>query len=92
MNAIAHAGYGPPDVVLEQRDVPEPAVADGGVVVRVRATSVNAADWHMIRGARTSRGRTWACARPSPWSRARTIVGVVDVQRVDAHEQDALVE
>jgi NADPH:quinone reductase-like Zn-dependent oxidoreductase len=50
MKAIAHARYGPPDVVLEQRDVPEPTAADGAVVVRVRATSINAADWHMVRG------------------------------------------
>ena len=50
MRAIACLGYGPPDDVLQLADVDEPAVADDEVLVRVHATSINAADWHLVRG------------------------------------------
>lgn len=49
MKAISHRRYGPPDV-LELVDVPIPTVADDRVLVRVRAASVNALDWHLLRG------------------------------------------
>jgi NADPH:quinone reductase-like Zn-dependent oxidoreductase len=49
MNAIRYHRYGGPEnLVLE--DVPVPEVLDSGVLVRVHATSVNAYDWHMLRG------------------------------------------
>ena len=49
MKAIVQRGYGSPDV-FELRDVETPPVDDDGVLVRVRAASVNAADWHIMRG------------------------------------------
>ncbi len=49
MKAIVRERYGSPDV-LELKDVDRPAVDDDGVLVRVRAASVNAYDWHMMRG------------------------------------------
>lgn len=49
MKAVVQDRYGAPDV-LELRDIDAPAVADGEVLVRVRAASVNAADWHFMRG------------------------------------------
>jgi NADPH:quinone reductase-like Zn-dependent oxidoreductase len=49
MRAITHARYGSPDD-LELREIERPRVADDGVLVRVRASSVNPADWHLIRG------------------------------------------
>ena len=49
MKAIVHRRYGPPEV-LEYTEVDEPEVIDDGVLVRVRAASVNAFDWHMLRG------------------------------------------
>jgi NADPH:quinone reductase-like Zn-dependent oxidoreductase len=49
MKAIIRERYGSPEV-LELRDVPRPSVDDEGVLVRVRAASVNAYDWHVIRG------------------------------------------
>jgi NADPH:quinone reductase-like Zn-dependent oxidoreductase len=49
MKAIRYSRYGSPDV-LELRDVARPAVADDAVLVRVRASSVNAMDWHGMRG------------------------------------------
>jgi len=50
MKAIACHGYGAPEDVLRFTDVDEPVVTDDEVLVRVRATSVNPADWHLVRG------------------------------------------
>ncbi|GAB2633665.1 NAD(P)-dependent alcohol dehydrogenase [Kribbella swartbergensis] len=41
--------YGGPDV-LEFRDIDRPGVGGDQVLVRVRAASVNARDWHVMRG------------------------------------------
>jgi NADPH:quinone reductase-like Zn-dependent oxidoreductase len=49
MKAILQERYGAPDV-LELRDVEVPEIADDRVLVRVRASSVNALDWHRLRG------------------------------------------
>lgn len=49
MKAVVQDTYGGPEV-LELRDVPVPVPKDDEVLVRVRASSVNAADWHLMRG------------------------------------------
>jgi NADPH:quinone reductase-like Zn-dependent oxidoreductase len=49
MQAITHNRFGPPDV-LELREVDEPRAGNGEVVVRVRAASVNPADWYAMTG------------------------------------------
>jgi len=49
MRAIICRSYGAPDDVLQLADIDEPAVADDEVLVQVHATSVNAADWHLVR-------------------------------------------
>jgi NADPH:quinone reductase-like Zn-dependent oxidoreductase len=49
MKAIVRDIYGPPDV-LRLEDVPLPTVGDGDVLVKVRAASANAGDWHLLRG------------------------------------------
>jgi NADPH:quinone reductase-like Zn-dependent oxidoreductase len=49
MKAIVHHRYHVPDG-LELRDVDKPALADDGVLVRVRASSVNPADWYAATG------------------------------------------
>jgi NADPH:quinone reductase-like Zn-dependent oxidoreductase len=49
MKAVVQDHYGSPDV-LQRRDVEKPTIGDDGVLVRVRATSVNALDWHLMRG------------------------------------------
>src|SRR5690554_2718194 len=49
MPAIVHTAYGPPDV-LELRRIAKPVVTDDGVLVRIHAASVNAGDWHLMRG------------------------------------------
>jgi NADPH:quinone reductase-like Zn-dependent oxidoreductase len=50
MRAIVFDRYGPPGEVLREADAGEPAIAPDEALVRVRAASVNAADWHLIRG------------------------------------------
>ena len=49
MKAIVRETYGPPDV-LRLEDVPLPTLHEGDVLVRVRAASANAGDWHLLRG------------------------------------------
>ena len=49
MNAIVRRRYGPPDVI-EVADVDKPEPSDDEVLVRVRAASVNPADWYGLTG------------------------------------------
>ena len=49
MKAVIQDRYGAPDV-LRLADVAIPELEADSVLVRVRAASVNALDWHMIRG------------------------------------------
>jgi NADPH:quinone reductase-like Zn-dependent oxidoreductase len=49
MKAIVHERYGPPEV-LELREVDIPAIEDHQVLVRVRASSVNPAEWYRVNG------------------------------------------
>ncbi|MCO1659317.1 NAD(P)-dependent alcohol dehydrogenase [Pseudonocardia sp. S2-4] len=50
MKAVVQHGYGPPDRVLALEDVAVPAVGEGEVLVRVRATGVNTPDWLTVGG------------------------------------------
>jgi NADPH:quinone reductase-like Zn-dependent oxidoreductase len=49
MKAIVQNRYGSPDV-LELREVDDPVVGDDQLLVRVRAASVHADVWHVMRG------------------------------------------
>src|SRR5262245_24437152 len=49
MKAIVRTRYGSPDV-LELQEVEKPVAKDGEVLVQVHAASVNALDWHTMRG------------------------------------------
>jgi len=49
MKAIVQDGYGSADV-LRLREIEKPFVSDHDVLVRVRAASVNALDWHVVHG------------------------------------------
>ena len=80
MKAIVQRRYGPPDV-LEFTDVDQPEPGDGEVLVRVHAASVNARDWHVLRGdpyiARPSADLGWR--RPNV-----TVAGADFAGRVEA--------
>src|SRR6266498_1758488 len=49
MKAIVLDNYGTPDV-LHLQEVEQPELADDGVLVRVRAASVNRLDWYSVTG------------------------------------------
>jgi 2-desacetyl-2-hydroxyethyl bacteriochlorophyllide A dehydrogenase len=49
MRAFVYERYGPPER-LRMAEVDQPAPDAGEVLVRVLAASVNAADWHVLRG------------------------------------------
>ena len=49
MKALVQEGRGSADA-LHVRDVPRPQVSEGRVIVRMRAASVNALDWHTTHG------------------------------------------
>ena len=49
MKAIIREKYGPPEV-LKVEEVEKPELADDGVLVRVRAASVNRVDWYDLTG------------------------------------------
>jgi NADPH:quinone reductase-like Zn-dependent oxidoreductase len=49
MQAFVYEQYGPPDV-LQLREVEKPVPAEGELLVRVHAASLNPFDWHMLTG------------------------------------------
>ncbi len=49
MRAMVAPRYGGPEV-LELRELPDPVPGPGQVVLRVRGTSVQPLDWHLLRG------------------------------------------
>jgi NADPH:quinone reductase-like Zn-dependent oxidoreductase len=49
VKAVTRDRYGSPDV-LELREIDKPSLTPDGMLVRVRAASINPYDWHMLRG------------------------------------------
>lgn len=77
MKAIVQDRYGSPDR-LELRDVDQPVPAAGEVLVRVRAASVNAADWHRLRG------QPWLARVEIGLRRPKNLIAGMDVTGVVA--------
>lgn len=85
MRAVVQHRYGGPEV-LRLEEVAPPDLAPDRVLVRVHATSVNALDWHMMRGrpilARMGNG--WRAPRPA--IRGVDVAGVVEAVGADVTE------
>jgi NADPH:quinone reductase-like Zn-dependent oxidoreductase len=77
MKAIVQDRYGPPDV-LTLRDVDKPVPADNEVLVRVHAASVNARDWHLMRGDPYVARPSFGFARPKVKIRGTDFAGRVE--------------
>ena len=81
MKAITQQRYGGPEM-LAFADVDRPEPAPGEVLVRVRAASVNAADWHIMRGdpylARLASPAVFGRTGPQRPVRGRDVAGVVE--------------
>ncbi len=77
VKAIVQNAYGSPDV-LELREIDRPTVGDSDVLVRVRAASVHAGDYFLMRGvpyvARFSAG--WP--KPKNWVPGFDVAGTVE--------------
>ena len=79
--AVVQRVYGPPEV-LELGSIPTPAPGPGEVLVRVRAASVNARDWHVMRGeprlARLLDRRSFGLRGPRVEIRGTDLAGTVE--------------
>jgi NADPH:quinone reductase-like Zn-dependent oxidoreductase len=78
MKAFIYERYGPPEA-LRLAEVDKPAPDAGEVLVKVLAASVNAADWHMLRGKPLFSRATLGLLRPK-----HQILGVDIAGRVEA--------
>jgi len=47
MKAIVNERYGTPDI-MQIKEIPKPVPAENEVLVKIHASSVNAADWHLL--------------------------------------------
>ena len=82
MKAFIYERYGPPEI-LRMAEVDQPAPAADQVLVKVLAASVNAADWHMLRGRPLFSRATLGLRRPK-----HQVLGVDVAGRVEAVGRD----
>lgn len=79
--AVVQRVYGPPEV-LELGSIPTPSPCPGEVLVRVRAASINARDWHVMRGeprlARLLDRRSFGLRGPRVAIRGTDLAGTVE--------------
>lgn len=77
MKAVVQDRYGSPDV-LRLEEIDTPATTEGGVLIRVRAASVNAADWHFMRGEPLIARMAFGLRRPKHRIRGSDVAGIVE--------------
>jgi len=87
MKAIRQDRYGGPEVLVLD-ELPDPVPGPGEVLVRVRAASVNAADWHVMRGdpriARIASPGVFGRRGPKAPVRGHDVAGVVEARGTGA--------
>jgi len=77
VKAIVQYEYGSPDV-LKLEDVEKPVPQDDEVLVRVHASSVNPADWHIMRGVPYLVRAQFGLHRPKDAIQGADMAGTVD--------------
>lgn len=77
MKAVVSAQYGSPDVMRLQT-VEKPAPKDNEVLVKIHAASVNAADWHCLRGSPFFLRFEFGLLKPKHTVLGADIAGVVE--------------
>jgi NADPH:quinone reductase-like Zn-dependent oxidoreductase len=77
MQAIVQDRYGSADV-LQLKDIDQPAVAAGEVVIRVRAAGVHQGDWHYMTGLPYVARLGLGLRRPKVSVRGMDVAGVVE--------------
>lgn len=78
MKAITQHRYGGPDTYEQHGDCPMPEVGPGDVLIRVRAASVNAADWLLMHGEPLLVRLAFGLRAPRVAIRGRDAAGVVE--------------
>ncbi|MGW3663336.1 NAD(P)-dependent alcohol dehydrogenase [Streptomyces sp. NPDC005141] len=82
MKAIAQDRYGSPDT-LELRESDKPVPTGNQVLVRVEAVSLNAYDWHLMRGDPYLARLSFGVRRPRQKIRGRDFAGRVEAVGAD---------
>ncbi|HEY7607125.1 MAG TPA: NAD(P)-dependent alcohol dehydrogenase [Actinomycetes bacterium] len=77
MKAFSYEQYGPPER-LRMAEIDQPVPDAGEVLVRVLAASVNAADWHMLRGKPLFSRATLGLLRPKTQILGVDIAGQIE--------------
>ena len=77
MKAFVYDRYGPPET-LRLAEVGQPAPKAGEVLVKVLGASVNAADWHMLRGKPLFSRATLGLLRPKHQTLGVDVAGQVE--------------
>jgi NADPH:quinone reductase-like Zn-dependent oxidoreductase len=63
---------------MELREVPKPSPKDGEVLIKIKATALNAADWHMLRADPFLVRLTEGFSKPKNTIRGADVAGVVE--------------
>jgi len=77
MRAIVQEGYGSADA-LRLTEIARPTLAEGYVLVRVRAASVNALDWHAVHGGLMLRAAAMVMRQKDEPVRGVDLAGLVE--------------
>jgi NADPH:quinone reductase-like Zn-dependent oxidoreductase len=78
LKAIVQERYGAPQDVLALREVDRPSAEANQVLVRVRAASVNPADWHFVRGEPAIARLQWGFRTPKDTIPGCDLAGLVE--------------
>ncbi|HEY4127529.1 MAG TPA: NAD(P)-dependent alcohol dehydrogenase [Gammaproteobacteria bacterium] len=85
MKAIIHMQYGSRDV-LHLSDIEEPTPKEGEVLLKVQAASLNAMDWHLMRGSPFFIRLAHGLLRPKVTGVGIDVAGVVEAVGTDVSE------